>query len=102
MGSNDVIIFTKEAIQQKIEGLSVPGISVFFYFAGSPATGGPLGRGAALVEFNPNYPGKKQKKYILSTVNVEGMEPVGKPQKFLESDKAKDIAKWISERHHKF
>ena len=101
MGSNDVIIFTKEEIQQKIEGLSEPGISIFFYLAGSPATGGPLGRGAAVVELNPNYPGKKQKKYILSTVNVEGMELEGKGQKFLESDKAKDIARWISERHQK-
>ena len=101
MVSNDVTIFTKEEIQQKIEGLSVPGISVFFYLASSPAAGGPLGRGAAVVELNPNYPGKKQKKYILSTVNVEGMEPVGKGQKFSEADKAKKIAQWISERHHK-
>jgi len=101
MVSNDVTIFTKEEIQKKIEGLSEPGSSVFFYLTGSPSSGGPLGRGAALVELNPNYPGKKQKKYILSTANVEGMEPVGKGQKFLESDKAKDIARWISERHHK-
>jgi len=101
MVSQDIIILTKEEIQRKIEGLSEPGSSVLFYLAGSPASGGPLGRGAAVVELNPNYPGEKQKKYILYTANVEGTEPVGKGQKFLESDKAKDLASWIKNRHWK-
>jgi len=99
MVSNDVTIFTKGEIQQKIEGLSEPGSTVFFYLAGSPSLGGPLGRGAAVVELNPNYPGKKQKKYNLYTADVEGTEPVGKGEKSYSSDKSKDIASWIKVRH---
>ncbi len=35
---------------------------IFFYQARGPAVGGPLGRGAAIVEINPNSSGKKEKK----------------------------------------
>ena len=99
MVSNDVNIFTKEEIQQKVEGLSEPGSTIFFYLAGSLSSGGPLGRGAAIVELNPNYPGKKQKKYNLYVSSVEGTEPIGEKVKNWHSDKSKDIAGWIKERH---
>jgi len=99
--SYDVPLFTETEILQKIEALSEPGSTVFFYQARGPAAGGPLGRGAAVVELNPNYPGRKAKKYIVCTANVVGMEPVDKRQKLLESDKPKEIAKWIKEAHHK-
>ena len=94
-------ILTENEIWQRIIGLSEPGSTVFFYLSGSPSSGGPLGRGAAVVELNPNYPGPKQKRYILYIVNVEGMQPVGKGTRFFDSDKSKEIAWWIKERHHK-
>ena len=99
--SYDIPLFTETEIRQKIEGLSEPGSTVFFYQARGAAWGGPLGRGAAVVELNPNYPGKKGKKYIVYTANVVGMEPVGKGNKLFDSDKPKDLAKWIKDAHHK-
>jgi hypothetical protein len=97
----DVPLFTETEIRQKIEGLSEPGSTVFFYQAWGPAWGGPLGRGAAVVELNPNYPGKKGKKYIVYTTNVVDMEPIGKGNKLFDSDKPKDLAKWIKDAHQK-
>jgi hypothetical protein len=99
--SYDVPLFTETEIQQKIEALSEPGSTVFFYQARGPAVGGPLGQGAAIVELNPNYPAKKGKKYIIYTANVVGMEPVSNRQKLYDSDKPKEIAKWIKNAHHK-
>lgn len=97
----DVPIFTEAEIQQKIEALNKPGETVLFYTARGPAIGGPLGRGAAIIELNPNYPEKKQKKYNVYMANVDGMEPVDKGQKLFDSDKSKDLTKWIKESHHK-
>lgn len=94
-----VKILTRAEIRKKIEELTEPGSSVFFYLSASPASGGPLGRGAAVVELNPKYPGKGQKKYILSAVPVKDLEPVGKGLGMFDSDKAKDIAGWIADRH---
>ena len=99
--TQDVTIYAEEGIQQKVEALSEPGSTVFFYLAGSPREGGPLGRGAAVIELNPNYPGKKQKKYILYIADVAGMQPIGKGTKVFDSDKPKEIASWIKERHYK-
>jgi len=100
--SYDVPLLSKAEIKQRIEALSKPGTTVFFYQARGPALGGPLGRGAAIIELNPNYEaGKKQKKYIISTADVDGMEPMGKGQKLWDSDKPEDIAKWVAEAHHK-
>jgi len=101
MITEDVTIFTKAEIQQKIEALSEPGSTVFFYLAGSPSSGGPLGRGAAVVELNPNYPGKGQKRYIVYTDDVEGMKPTNKRRRMFDSDKSKEIARWIKERHYR-
>jgi hypothetical protein len=97
----DVPISTGAEIQQKIEALNKPGETVLFYTARGPAIGGPLGRGAAVIELNPNYPGKKQKKYNVYMANVDGMEPTDKGQKLFDSDKSKDLTKWIKESHHK-
>jgi hypothetical protein len=95
-----VTIFSQAEIQKKIEELSEPGSTVFFYLTASPASGGPLGRGAALVELNPKYPGPKQKKYNVYAVNVEGTELSSKRMKFFDSDKAKSITSYIKERHY--
>ncbi|MBI2830876.1 MAG: hypothetical protein HYX79_01300 [Chloroflexi bacterium] len=96
----DIVILTQNEIQQKIETLKEPGSTVFFYLGAGPSGGGPLGRGAAVVELNPGYPAKKQKKYNIYTAAVEGTETTGKGQKLWDSDKTKDIAKWIKERHY--
>jgi hypothetical protein len=97
----DTPIFTQAEIQQKIEAISEPGNTVFFYSARGGKHGGPLGMGAAVIELNPNYPGKKQKKYIVYTADVIDMQPVGKGNKLFDSDKPKDIARWVKETHHK-
>ena len=64
-------IFSQAEIQQKIEALKEPGSSVFFYVARGVKSGGPLGMGAAVVELNPGYPGKKQKKYIVDLLPIK-------------------------------
>ncbi len=96
----DIPIFTADEVRQKIEALSVPGSFVYFYVAGSPCYGGPLGRGAAGVELNPNQEAK-QKKYIVYVTNIDGMEPVGKRQEMFRSDKIKEVVSWIKEKHYK-
>ena len=98
--SSDTPIFTEAVIQQRMEGLSEPGSSVFFYTARGSAHGGPLGMGAAVVELNPNYP-KKGKKYNIYTADVVDMQPVGKGQKLFDSNKPRDIARWIKDAHHR-
>jgi len=97
----DTTIFTQVEIQQKIEGLSEPGSTVFFYAAAGNKRGGPLGMGAAVVELNPSYPGKKQKKYIVYSADVIDMQPVDMGEKIFDSDKPKDIARWVKDGHHK-
>ena len=94
-------IFTQDQIQQKIESLKEPGNEVFFYTARGGKHGGPLGMGAAVIELNPNFPGQKQKKYNVYTVDVIDMKPVNKGEKGFDSDKPKDIARWVKNIHDK-
>lgn len=96
----EVPLFTEVEIQKKLEGLD-SGDVVFFFLARGPNWGGPLGRGAALVEHNPNYPGKRQKKFIIYTADVIDAQPVDKGQKVFDTDKARDVARWIKDVHHK-
>jgi len=93
-------IFTEKEIQQQVAELSENKKKVHFYLAASPAAGGPLGRGAALVELNPDYPAKG-KKYILTAVAVDEMEPAGKGIKMFDSNDPKYVARWVKERHFK-
>jgi len=97
----DVPLFTEAEILQKIEALSEPGSTDFFYQAQGPAVGGPLGRGAAIVELNPGFPNKKGRKYIIYTANVVGVEPVSKRRKLFDSNKPKEIANWVKGAHCK-
>jgi len=97
----DTPIFTQSEIQQIIEALKEPGDMAFFYMGRGSSHGGPLGMGAAVIELNPSYPGKKQKKYIAYRTNVIDMQPVGKGRKVFDSDKPKDIAHWVKDGHHK-
>jgi hypothetical protein len=97
----DTPIFTEEEIQQKIEALKEPAETVFFYQAKGGNNGGPLGMGASVIELNPSYPGKKQKKYNIYTTDVVDMQPVDERQKLFDSNKLKEIAKWVKLGHHK-
>jgi hypothetical protein len=99
--SQETTIYTEEQILQKIQSLSQPGSSVFFFMARGPASGGPLGRGASIIQLTPVENGKKAKKYTIFTADVVDMKPVDKINKLYESNKEKDIAKWIKEAHHK-
>jgi hypothetical protein len=97
----DAAIFTEGEILQKIDALKEPGSTVFFYMATGAACGGPLGMGSAVIELNPDYPGKKQKKYNVYSTNVVDMHPVERGQKAFDQDKSKDIASWLKNAHHK-
>jgi hypothetical protein len=97
----DTTIFTQAEIEQKIEGIKEPGDMVFFYMARGSVHGGPLGMGAAVIELNPSYPGKKEKRYIIYVTDVIDMLPVGRGQKLFDSDKPTDIARWVKDGHHK-
>ena len=97
----DVPILTLQEIHQKIEALRDPGSTVFFYQARGPVAGGPLGRGAAIVELNPAPAKKKGKKYGVYTSNMFKAELVGERSKLWSSDKPMEIAKWIKNAHHK-
>jgi hypothetical protein len=97
----DTPIFTEDEIGQKIEALVEPGSSVFFYVGNGPAYGGPLGKGAAVIELNPNYPGKKQKKYNAYFADVIDMQPAHKENKLFDSDKPKHLASWVKRGHNK-
>jgi len=97
----DTTIFNQAEIQQKIEALSELGSTAFFYRTRGSTHGGPLGVGAAVIELNPNYPGKKQKKFNIYVADVVDMQPVDRGQKLFDSDKPKDIARWVKDGHHK-
>jgi hypothetical protein len=99
--SSDTTIFTEAEILKKIEELSEPGSTVFFYTARGGRHGGPLGCGAAVVELDPNYSGQKKRKYNAYFADVVDMKPVGKGQKIFDSHKPKEIARWIKEGHGK-
>ena len=98
-----VTIYTEKEIQKQVAALTEKESKVHFYLSASPASGGPLGRGAALVELNPKYPAKGQKKYILTAVAVnEEMEPTGKGIRMFDTNDPKHVAQWIKERHFQY
>jgi len=97
----DTPIFTQDEIQQKIEALKEPGSTAFFYTYRGGNHGGPLGMGAAVIELNPNYPGKNEKKYNIYAVDVIDMEPAPKGTKAYNGDKPKEIARWVKSLHDK-
>jgi hypothetical protein len=97
----ETTIFTEAEILQKIEALKEPGSTVFFYMANGSAHGGPLGMGASVIELNPNYPGKNQKKYSVYTTDVVDMQPLDKGKKAWDQEKATGVASWVKSTHHK-
>ncbi len=96
----ETTIFTEGEILQRIEALKEAGSTVFFYQAAGTAHGGPLGMGAIVIELNPEYPGKKQKKYNVYWADVVDLQPVRIREKF-GMEKAKDLASWVKNGHHK-
>jgi hypothetical protein len=92
-----VKLLTLDEIQRQVEGLKEPGASAFFFMAAGPAAGGPLGRGCSIVRVNAQNGEKKQKKYTIYGAGVIDMQPVKDELKIFDSDKAKDIAKWLVE-----
>ena len=101
MMSLDTPIFTEDEIRQKIEALLEPGSSVFFYTDHGSAYGGPLGRGAAVIELSPNYPDKKQKKYNVYVADVIDMQPADKGNKLFDLNEPKRLASWVKRNHNK-
>jgi len=97
----DTPIFTEAEIRQKIEALTEPGSTVFFYIARGGAHGGPLGMGTSVIELDPNWHDKEQKKYNMYFADVIDMQPVGTRQRVFNSDKPKDIARWVKALHQK-
>ena len=55
----------------------------------------------AVVEFNTEYPWRRDGKYLLSRQTLVDGKPTGGKEQVLESDEAKDIAAWLSERRGK-
>jgi hypothetical protein len=94
-------IYSEADVLKKIEELTQPGSSVFFFQARGPTLGGPLGKGASLVEINASYPGKGQHKYNIYSVDIIDLKPANKGEKLWGSDKPKEIAKWVIQGHHK-
>jgi len=97
----DTQIFSQAEIQRQIEALREPGSRVFFYTNRGGKHGGPLGMGAVVVELNPGYPGRNEKKYNIFTADVIDMQPVDQGQKFFGSNNPKRIASWVKSLHDK-
>ena len=55
-----------------------------------------FGGGVSLVELNPLYPGKKQKRYIIRL--GKDVDLAQKATPFWSSDKIKDVSVWVSDR----
>jgi hypothetical protein len=96
----DVPLLSEADIMAKIEALSQPGSTIFFYQARGGTHGGPLGMGAAVIELNPGYAEKKGKKFNVYTVDVIDGQPVDKGRRLFDSNKPKDLAKWIKTSLH--
>lgn len=52
----------------------------------------------AVIELNPRYPEKRQKKYILSTDQIVKGEAAGKKSLLFSLDNPRFIARWVVER----
>ena len=55
----------------------------------------------AMVEFNTEYPWRRDGKYLLSMQTLVDGKPTGGKEQVLESDEAKDIVAWLAERRGK-
>lgn len=96
----DTKIYTEKEILQQIDSMQQAGAEVLFYQTRGGQVGGPLGRGMDIIQMNPDYPGKGQKKYNIFVADVVKMQPVNK-NKLFSSNNPKEIAHWVFEGHAK-
>jgi hypothetical protein len=80
---------SKEEIIQKMEELN-DGLRLRFRL--SPT----FGAGAVIIELNPAYKDKGQKKYSMWWGSNEDQARARNP--FMSSDKAKSLASWVADR----
>ena len=55
----------------------------------------------AVVEFNTEYPWRRDGKYLLNVQTLVDAKPVGEKERVLESDEARGIATWLYQRRGK-
>jgi hypothetical protein len=96
----NIDLFSEDKILKDIEAIKEPGNSLFFFTSSGPSSGGPLGRGAAIIVLQSAQPGKKP-CYSIYSSNVIDMKPVDKKVPVFESSSARDIAKWAKTMHIK-
>ena len=80
---------SKQEIIQKMEELN-DGLRLRFRL--SPT----FGAGAVIIELNPSYKEKGQKRYLMWWGSNEDQARARNP--FMSSDKAKSIASWVADR----
>jgi hypothetical protein len=90
-------LLSYEEVLAQIETLKEPGSQVFFFTSAGSGSGGPLGRGAAVIKLNAPDPEKKLKKYSVYGTSVVNMQPVMDQSKTFDSNDQKQIAKWVAE-----
>jgi hypothetical protein len=88
-GEKNMITFNKKDISVMIESLN-NGRRLAFQLHET------FGGGVSLVELNPLYPGKKQKKYTIRLGKDVELAQSAAP--FWSSDKLKDVSAWVSDR----
>jgi hypothetical protein len=98
---DNIPLLTKDEIKKEIEALSEPGSSLYFFQAHGSAYGGPLGKGALIVELNPAFKERKVSKYIIYKSNMVGKILVGERRRLWRSDSAEKTAELIMVGHHK-
>lgn len=80
---------SKKEIIQKIEQMS-DGAQLIFTLNET------FGGGVAIIELNPSYPEKGQKKYLLRW--GKSIEDTKAQAPLINSDKAKNVAGWVADR----
>ena len=88
-GEKNMMTFNKKDISVMIESLN-NGDRLAFQLHDT------FGGGVSLVELNPLYPGKKQKKYTIRLGKDIELAQTATP--FWSSDKIKDVSGWVSDR----
>jgi len=84
-------VSSKEALISEIEGLTA-GQAIRYRLTDT------FGGGLAVIELNPQYPGKGA-KYILSTEALVAEKPSGNKRTLFDTNKAKLLADWMFDRN---
>jgi len=81
-------------VRMEIEGLREEGSTVFFFQSSGVSNGGPLGRGAAVIELRIPQPGKRH-RYTVYADDVVGMKLLNQRTRLWESNNPAEIARWV-------